>query len=446
MNSNTLSIYALYLEHPVICTDSRNLAPGSLFFALKGANFNGNAFALFALTHGAAYAVTDEAIDDIPESMASRVIKVPDVLRCLQDLARHHRLQLSIPVIGITGSNGKTTSKELIASVLGQRFKTFATAGNLNNHIGVPLSILSVGPTVEVAIIEMGANHQHEIEFLCTISQPGLGFVTNVGLAHLEGFGGFEGVKKGKKELYDWLSGVRGLAFVQAGSADLVEMSQGVERRVFYGKDALFTVSGNEVANADSPFLSLEWRYVQDSGRSYPVKTGLTGSYNLENALAAVLVGLHLGLTAAEINAGLAAYEPRNNRSQFTEGSRNKLLLDHYNANPTSMAASIDNFAKLSALAKMLILGDMFELGEETRAEHGRVLHRLEEFDRGSRFMLIGPAFGQFKGEKANDDRFRFFSTTPEAYDFLMDESPAGYLIMVKGSHGMQLEKLVPLL
>jgi len=445
MSSDILSIYALYLEHRVICTDSRNLAPGSLFFALKGANFNGNAFAFFALTHGAAYAVTDEAIDDIPD-MASRVIKVPDVLRCLQDLARHHRLQLSIPVIGITGSNGKTTSKELLASVLSQRFKTFATAGNLNNHIGVPLSILSVGPTVEVAIIEMGANHQHEIEFLCTISQPNLGFVTNVGLAHLEGFGGFEGVKKGKKELFDWLLGVRGLAFVQAGSADLVEMSRGVERRVFYGKDALFTVSGNEVANASSPFLSLEWRYVGDPGRSYTVQTRLTGSYNLENTLAAVSVGLHLGFTAAEINAGLAAYEPTNNRSQFTEGLRNKLLLDHYNANPTSMAASIDNFAKLSAPAKMVILGDMFELGKETRAEHERVLHRLDEFEPDSLFILIGPSFGQFKAEKDNDDRFKFFSTTPEAFNFLMDESPAGYLIMVKGSHGMQLEKLVPLL
>ncbi|HEX3386316.1 MAG TPA: UDP-N-acetylmuramoyl-tripeptide--D-alanyl-D-alanine ligase, partial [Mucilaginibacter sp.] len=331
---STQELYRLYLQHPVISTDTRKISPDCLFFALKGENFDANTFAEQAIEQGASYSV----IDNPAYKKGDQYLLVEDVLLALQDLARHHRRQLMLPVVGLTGTNGKTTTKELINAVLSQQFNTYSTQGNLNNHIGVPLTILSINSDHEAAVIEMGANHQKEIELLCSISQPSHGMITNVGKAHLEGFGGVEGVKKGKGELYDFLAPHPprgGVAFVNCDDPILVNMalSRGLDPIIYYGKsDAASLVSGRIIDN--SPLLTLEWTD-RRSDRNHAVKTQLTGEYNLPNILAAICIGLYFNIAPHKINAGISGYQPKNNRSQVMKTATNTLICDYYNANPS---------------------------------------------------------------------------------------------------------------
>jgi UDP-N-acetylmuramoyl-tripeptide--D-alanyl-D-alanine ligase len=319
----TEQLYELFLQHPVISTDTRKIAKDSLFFALKGDKFDANSFAKQAIEAGAAYAI----IDDAQYRVSEQYILVDDVLTMLQDLARYHRKQLQIPVIGLTGTNGKTTTKELIKAVLSQHFNTYATEGNLNNHIGVPLSILSITAEHEMAVIEMGANHQKEIEMLCTISQPTHGLITNVGKAHLEGFGGTEGVKIAKGELYDYLQATNGIIFINTDSPVLAEMKtkRDLQNTIGYGtQKADNLITGKVTKNA--PYVSLEWSAA--NGVSYEVDSHLTGAYNLDNMLAAICIGTYFKMSDAEINAGLSGYQPTNNRSQITQTANNTLICD----------------------------------------------------------------------------------------------------------------------
>lgn len=426
-------LYAIYLKHPVICTDTRKITAGCLFFALKGSNFDGNGFAEQALDSGAAYAI----IDDPNYSKINRTILVDDVLTTLQLLANYHRKQLSIPFIGITGTNGKTTTKELINSVLSVKYITYATQGNLNNHIGVPLTILSIDKSIEIAIIEMGANHQKEIEALCRIAEPELGLITNVGKGHLEGFGGFEGVKKGKGELYSFLKENNGLGFVNQDNTHLKQMvaERGLQNVYYYSTASDSELKGELIEN--DPFLVIDW--VSDSQR-HRVKTNLTGPYNLENVLAAIALGKHFQLSPDEINEGVSSYTPGNNRSQITKTADNTLICDYYNANPSSMSAALDNFATISAEKKVVILGDMFELGEDSLSEHRAIAEKAAAV-KADQVVLIGHNFfaNQTEGHT-------FFKTTEEALDYFKTHSVKNATILIKGSRGMQLERLVQLL
>ena len=392
--TTTEQLYQLYKNHPVISTDTRKIAPGSLFFALKGEKFDANTFAEQAIASGAAYAL----IDNPEYQKGDQYLLVEDVLTALQDLARYHRRQLTIPVVGLTGTNGKTTTKELINAVLSQHFNTYATQGNLNNHIGVPLTILSINASHEAAVIEMGANHQEEIELLCTISQPSHGLITNVGKAHLEGFGGVEGVKKGKGELYDYLKACNGVTFVNSDSADLMAMqnTRSLKNVTFYGSiDLDNLVSGQLIEN--SPYLTLQWTN-NSTGESYDVKSQLTGAYNLDNILAAICIGVYFKLSAEEINAGISGYQPKNNRSQITKTATNTLICDYYNANPSSMAVAIENLGKIEAKHKVLVLGDMFEMGQESAAEHEAIIKKAMETPVDER-IFIGGEFASQKSE-----------------------------------------------
>jgi len=439
----TEQLYQIYLKHPVISTDTRKIAPGSLFFALKGDKFDANTFAEQAVSAGAAYAIIDNAAYRLGE----QYILVDDVLTTLQDLARYHRRQLTIPVIGLTGTNGKTTTKELINAVLSQHFNTYATQGNLNNHIGVPLTILSINPTHEAAVIEMGANHQKEIGFLCTISQPTHGLITNVGKAHLEGFGGVEGVKKGKGELYDYLAeDEQRVAFVNCDDTVLMEMQHGrdLKQVVYYGKNEPGSlVSGQIIAN--SPFLTLQWTD-RKTGDIYDVKTLLTGEYNLPNILAAICIGLYFKLTPAEINSGISGYQPKNNRSQITRTATNTLICDYYNANPSSMFVAIENLGKLAAKHKVLVLGDMFEMGDESPAEHKAVIRKALETEVNQRIFIGGEFFKA--GETIKHGPWsidKFYHTVEQAIAALKDEPVKDSTVLIKGSRGMALERLVDL-
>lgn len=426
----TEELYRYYLENPIISTDTRNITPGCIFFALKGDNFNANQFAAQAIAKGAAYAVVDEA-----GFATDQCLLVDDSLAALQDLARHHRKQLNIPVIGLTGSNGKTTSKELINAVLAERYKTFATFGNLNNHIGVPLSVLSIGSEVQIAVIEMGANHQKEIELLCTIAQPTHGIITNVGMAHLDGFGGFEGVKKGKAELYAYLKQNNGYTFINRDNLFLMEMSAaaGLNKLIYYGIENGNTIKGT--LTSSDPFIAVNWtNHDIDS----LVKTNLTGSYNFENILAAICIGDFFDMHPDEINSGLSNYQPKNNRSQLTKTDRNTVICDFYNANPSSMAAALNNIAVLTADKKTAILGDMFELGPESAQQHELIVKQATESNLDE-IIFIGKYFYSFK----NKFKAVFFETPAEAIGYLQDNQIENNLILLKGSRGMKLESLL---
>lgn len=427
---STEDLYQLYLANPIISTDTRNITNGCIFFALKGDLFNANQFAQQAIEKGASYAIIDEE-----QYVSEKCILVKDVLSTLQDLARHHRKQLQIPVIGLTGSNGKTTSKELINAVLAERFKTFATFGNLNNHIGVPLSILAITPSVEIAVIEMGANHQKEIELLCTIAQPTHGIITNVGMAHLDGFGGFEGVKKGKAELYAYLKATNGYTFINRNNPNLLEMSAAAElhKLVYYGTENGNTIKGS--LRSSDPYIEVDWTNHDESSS---VKTQLTGSYNFENILAAICIGDFFDMTPTEINTGLARYEPKNNRSQLTETASNKVICDFYNANPSSMAAALNNIAVLSADKKTAILGDMFELGPESAEQH-EIIAKQAAASGLDEIILIGKYFFAFKDQLEGI----FFETPAEAADYLQKNTIKNNLVLLKGSRGMKLENLL---
>ncbi|PAW95595.1 UDP-N-acetylmuramoyl-tripeptide--D-alanyl-D-alanine ligase [Mucilaginibacter sp. MD40] len=440
----TEEIYPLYLQHPVISTDTRNIAPGSLFFALKGEKFDANTFAEKAIEAGAAYAIIDN-----PEfAKGDKFLLVEDVLSALQDLARHHRRQLTIPVIGLTGTNGKTTTKELINAVLSQRFNTLATQGNLNNHIGVPLTILSVNASHQMAVIEMGANHQKEIALLCSIAQPSHGLITNVGKAHLEGFGGVEGVKKGKGELYDFLHDEAGrVAFINSDDKVLMEMqrNRNLPNVVYYGKNTNpdNLVSGKAIDSG--PLLSLKWNNRDSS--SYNVKTQLTGSYNLDNILAAACIGSFFGLESDEINAGIEGYQPKNNRSQIMRTAHNTLICDFYNANPSSMFVAIDNMDKLKAANKIMILGDMFEMGDESAAEHHAVIKKAMDASVDQR-IFIGKDFYSQQDAVQDDEKTcaTFYLTAEDAIAAIQQSSFINATILIKGSRGMALERLAQLL
>lgn len=433
---NIQELYALYQQYPQVSTDTRNILPGSIFFALKGEKFNANSFAHQALSAGASYVVLDEA----QELHDERFIRVADVLETLQELAHYHRKQLSIPFIGITGTNGKTTTKELLNAVLSEQYNTYATKGNLNNHIGVPLTLLAIDETVEMAIIEMGANHPEEIAFLCAIAAPTHGLITNVGKAHLEGFGSFEGVKKTKAELYDYLKAHQGVLFLQGDNADLVAMEaeRGVERLQRYGFSSINDVQGKLIEA--NPLLTIAW-HTQDAPQELStVATHLVGSYNTENILAAVAVGLYFDLPKVAINKGIAGYIPTNNRSQISKTAHNIILADYYNANASSMAAALDNLAVITAKHKVLILGDMFEMGAESFFEHQQVIAKATALG-AQRCIFVGHAF-----YAQRDDGAEFYATTEDAKAALLKRPIKDSTILLKASRGMAFERLMDVL
>jgi UDP-N-acetylmuramoyl-tripeptide--D-alanyl-D-alanine ligase len=453
--ATTEDIYQLYLQHPVISTDTRKIVPGSLFFALKGNKFDANTFASQALDAGAAYAI----IDNPAYALGEKYILVADGLAALQDLAAYHRRQLSIPVIGLTGTNGKTTTKELINAVLSQRFNTLATEGNLNNHIGVPLTLLKITAEHEMAVIEMGANHQREIALLCSIAQPTHGLITNVGKAHLEGFGGVEGVKKGKGEMYDYMVAPQppeggasekqpGVTFVNSDDAVLLAMKEerGLSNVIYYGKnDNPDNIVSGKLLDS-SPLLVLEWKDNLEGG-TYTVPTHLTGAYNLDNILVAIAIGSTFGLTPEEISEGIAGYEPKNNRSQILHTANNTLICDFYNANPSSMFVAIDNMDKMQSGHKVLILGDMFEMGDESAAEHASVLQKAMDAHVDER-IFIGKDFysaSSMDNGPSTMDKTRFYLTAEDAMAGFKAEPITNATVLIKGSRGMALERLVGL-
>ncbi|WP_343562485.1 UDP-N-acetylmuramoyl-tripeptide--D-alanyl-D-alanine ligase [Sphingobacterium sp.] len=429
------SLYQIYKQYPSITTDTRKIEKDSIFFALKGTNFNGNTFAEQALEIGARYVVIDEEI----YKKGEQYILVDDVLTALQSLANYHRKQLNIPIIGVTGTNGKTTTKELLYSVVSQKYKAYATKGNLNNHIGVPLTLLAIDASIEVAIIEMGANHLGEIAFLCGIAEPTHGLISNVGKAHLEGFGSFEGVKKTKGELYDWLQDHQGTLFLQADNPHLREMAavRQIAETVTYGFSENNDVIGKLLKA--NPLLQISWRTKEDA-QTYVVNTQLTGSYNTENFLAAIAVGLHFDVSPQEINLGIEGYTPTNNRSQIMKTAQNTVICDYYNANATSMAAALDNIRIIEADKKAVILGDMFELGAESFEEHRKIVDNVKSMF-ADRKIFVGKAFFEHRNEDAE-----FYETTIEAKAALQEKPVIGATVLLKASRGMAFENLIDVL
>jgi UDP-N-acetylmuramoyl-tripeptide--D-alanyl-D-alanine ligase len=421
-------IHKIFLDSKGVCTDSRKDVREKLFFALSGENFNGNIFAEQAVKNGAAAAV----IDDPAFKKNDKFILVENTLDTLQKLARFHREQFNIPFIGITGTNGKTTTKELVAAVLASRFSIIATRGNYNNHIGVPLTLLSVRPDTEIAVIEMGANHRGEIKALCEIARPTHGIITNIGKAHLEGFGSFEGVVKTKSELYDFLKKNNGTAFVNAKDSLLTELSKDL-RRVLYGSQEA-VVSGSVTSRF--PFLKVDIRAGKDH---FEVATKLYGDYNLPNILAAVTAGHHFGVHADRIKSALESYVPANNRSQITQTKKNTVILDAYNANPVSLSKAIETFHDAGFKNPCLIIGDMFELGESSPDEHQKIVQLLE--DKG--FKCVFLAGKDFKKTKNN---FITFESVEKAIEYFTKHPLENKTVLLKGSRGMHLEKLLPLL
>ena len=419
-------LYQLFLQHSSIQTDTRKLKKDDLFFALKGDNFNGNQFALQALEKGAAYTIVDEEITKGND----RIILVDDVLNTLQQLAKYHRQQFNIPFLAITGSNGKTTTKELVHAVLSSHFKTYTTEGNLNNHIGIPLTLLKVKADAEIAVIEMGANHQKEIEGYCKYALPTHGLINNVGKAHLEGFGGIEGVKKGKGELYDFIRENNGTIFINTDFDYLMEMSQGIEKKISYGTTDALTI-GKLISS--EPFLIVD---ITSNAEIGEINTHLVGDYNLPNVLAAVCVGLYFGVPAGKIKSAIENYIPSNSRSQLIEAGTNKIILDAYNANPSSMQLAIENFAKLSAEKKVLMLGAMAELGETSIAEHQHIIDLIKKFN-WHKVVLVGGDFTKI------DHPFENFSSSSEARDWFKNQQLKNTHLLIKGSRSMRMEEIL---
>jgi len=425
-------LYEIFANYPRISTDSRRIEKDSLFFALKGENFNGNTYAVVALENGAAFSIIDEAeyaIDD-------RCILVDNVLSTLQALARYHRQQLGVTIIAITGTNGKTTTKELVAAVLSKKFKVDYTKGNLNNHIGVPLTLLSMSAATQIGVVEMGANHPGEIAALCEIALPDFGLITNVGKAHLEGFGSFEGVKKTKAELYRFIERVGGKVFVNTSNTHLNEMIGAVEtigyRTIKDGQG----IEGELIQS--SPTMVFQVKFTK--GWLY-IKTNLVGGYNLENAIAAVCIGNYFEVNPLEICEAIEAYKPSNNRSQFIKTAHNQILMDAYNANPTSMDAALENFKTFDAPLKGVILGDMLELGEDSHEEHQKVADKLALMNL-KMVLLTGKEFS-----KCNiPSNFLIFENNTLLISYIEQLKPQGFLFLVKGSRGMKLENVIGLL
>lgn len=425
---NIPQLYDVYLQYPSVQTDTRKIKKGDLYFALKGPTFDGNAFAQKALDLGASYAIVDNA----NYVHNQNCILVKDVLDTLQQLAHFHRKQLHIPFIAITGSNGKTTSKELITAVLKQKFRTYATEGNLNNHIGVPLTILKIRNDAQIAVIEMGANHQREIASYCAIAMPDYAVINNCGKAHIEGFGGIEGVRKGKGELYDFIRANGGTIFINTDLDYLEEMAKGIPKRVTYGiQGATYTgtISSNEMLLKVS---------VKTPSGSFEIRSNLVGSYNLPNVLLAVAVGAQFEVSRQQIKAAIEAYEPDNSRSQFVVKGSNKIILDAYNANPTSMRAAISNFSNLAG-KKIIWLGAMKEMGEDEAYEHLELIKYVEQWNWAD-VILVGQEFELHKGAH------KWFPNSELAANYIEQNKPHEALILIKGSRGSKMEKLAEML
>jgi len=414
-------LYSLFTQNYLVDTDTRNIRKGSIFFALKGANFNANKFAEDALKNGASFAV----IDEIAYHKQSKTILVNNVLETLQELAKHHRNQLNIPILALTGSNGKTTTKELINCVLSKKYKTTATIGNLNNHIGVPLTLLKIQPTTEVGIIEMGANHLKEIDFLCNIARPNFGLITNFGKAHLEGFGGIEGVIKGKSELYNFLKATKGIAFVNSNDALQVKQSKDIET-ISFNTNKIKYIETN-------PFVKVQFH-------NTTIQSKLIGKYNYNNIAAAIAIGNYFKVSTNDIKDAIENYEPDNNRSQIINKGSLKLILDAYNANPSSMKVALENFNELKDKQKIVILGDMFELGKDSIKEHQKVADFASSlnFDK---LILIGKAFSTITVKNAlTYTCFEDFKASNENLNL------KNATLLIKGSRGMALERILNLL
>ena len=438
-------LYIYYLQSKAVTTDTRTCTFGSMFFALRGERFDGNAYAWQALEAGCSYAVVDDP--HLPHLNDPRMLLVDNTLKALQQLAHYHRMQLGIRIIGITGTNGKTTTKELIAAVLSRRFCTHYTHGNLNNAIGVPLTLLQLTAEHEIAVVEMGASHPGDIRELVELVEPDMGIITNVGHAHLQGFGSFEGVIRTKGELYDYLRGRSDTSiFLHADNPHLCSIAEGLPA-IRYGRsdsaNGPLSVSG-EVAACD-PFLTFRWHDGASSTPWYTVKTHLVGQYNIDNALCAVTVGRHLDINPEEINLAISCYQPTNSRSQLIQTEHNTLIVDAYNANPTSMRASLDNFRNMKSAPKIVMLGDMKELGIASIDEHSSIIRWLQDcpFDM---IWLIGPEFTQAAVLCNDVTRFRLFSSADEVIAAFQENKPEGYTILIKGSNSMHLSTLIPYL
>ena len=424
-----IDLYDLFIHNPQITTDSRNCPKGSIFFALKGDKFDGNQYAGKALASGCVYAV----IDNPDYYIGERPILVDNVLMTLQQLAHHHRKVLGLPIIGITGTNGKTTTKELLAAVLSTKFNLLYTEGNFNNHIGVPLTLLRLTHDHEMAVIEMGASHPGDIKELVDIVHPNYGIITNVGRAHLEGFGSFEGVIRTKGELYDYIRRSKGKIFIKKENEYLQSIAKGIEQITYGNGDDAF--ASGQVVSCD-PFLVFNWK---QQGKLHTVETHMIGSYNLDNVLAAVAVGRFFKIPAERISRAIAAYEPTNNRSQFKKTDNNELIIDAYNANPSSMKVALDNFITMPVQPKAIILGDMRELGPTSDELHAEVVEQIKkgQFDK---VFLCGEHFSKVGKE------FSPFATTEAMVEELRKQPLKGYHILIKGSHSMGLEKLADIL
>jgi UDP-N-acetylmuramoyl-tripeptide--D-alanyl-D-alanine ligase len=418
-------LYKLFLECKSVCTDTRQISDGVMFFALKGANFNGNEFAGKALEMGAACCVIDEEKYKVND----KCILVKDVLTTLQALSNYHRRQFNIPFIAITGSNGKTTTKELIYAVLSTTYKTQATKGNLNNHIGIPLTLLAIPKGTEMAVIEMGANHQKEIESYCQYVEPTHALITNIGKAHLEGFGGVEGVKKGKGELYEYIRNTNGVTFVNSTDTVLMEIIKFKQPILYPAKNNFYHCELLE----STPFV----KYKSEDGAI--IETKLTGKYNFDNIAGALCIGKYFKVPAEAANKAIASYTPDNNRSQFVKKGSNEILLDAYNANPSSMKAAIENFDRLAKKNKAIILGDMFELGEESIDEH-TALGKLLSNCKFQKIILCGKNM-KYAAEQLPS--VIYFETKPELIDYLQKNKISDYSILIKGSRGMGLETIL---
>ncbi len=416
---NIKALYEIFKTYSNISTDNRKIVPNCLFFALKGENFNGNKFAKDALNQGASYAIIDEK----EFNTSDQFILVENVIETLQQLANYHRKQFNIPFIGITGTNGKTTTKEFINAVLSKKYKTTFTQGNLNNHIGVPLTVLSIKKNCEIAIIEMGANHIGEIGFSCNIAEPNYGIITNIGKAHIEGFGNVEGIIKTKNELYQFIQSKNGNLFVNNEDKTLIELSKNIKKQT-YG-NAKADCFGKLISS--NPSVKLQWN-------NNLITANLYGAYNYQNILAAICIGNYFNVASVDIKRAIEEYFPTNNRSQIIESNTNTIFLDAYNANPTSMNAAIDTFVENDSSNKLMILGDMLELGNTSIDEHQAIVSRIEKLKINT--LFIGKEFNSIN----NKYEFTYLQNVDEVIKWLKHSELTNHQILIKGSRGIRLE------
>lgn len=424
-------LYEVYLKHSSLSKDTRNIPEACIYLALKGEKFNGNAFADEALVKGAAYVVIDEEEAWKDE----RYLLVDDVLESLQQLAYYHRNQLTIPIIAISGSNGKTTTKELIAAALSKKFNTLYTSGNYNNHIGVPLTLLRITQKHEIAIIEMGANHQGEIAFLCQITAPNYGMLTNIGKAHLDGFGGEEGVQKGKTEMFKYIAKNNGTLFINLDDSKIKASAPTNAESITYSINSSAEYKGN--LTEMHPRLIGTWKSNSQSGK---INSTLYGAYNFHNILAACAIATHFGVKATEIDEAMNTYESDMNRSQMVKKMGADIYLDAYNANPSSMSLSLDNFEKVQAEKKVAILGDMFELGDLAAKEHQKIIDQAKDCNSIQLCVFVG---NHFYEHHYMDEKAAFFKTTEEAKKWFGAKKLEGFTLLLKGSRGMKLETML---